>query len=73
MSTSPVTWQKNPALAWREIDDEPYHLRYSVMHELTTPEFLWRTLTAKIRGGAGRTPAELPVTQTWRYPTPRLF
>jgi hypothetical protein len=34
-----VFWQKNPALAWREIDDETIIIspNDSVMHELTSP------------------------------------
>ena len=51
MSTAPsVLWQKNPALAWREIDDEtviisPYD---SVMHELNdTGSFLWKNIDGK--------------------------
>ena len=48
MSTaSPALWQKNPALAWREIDDETVIIspNDSVMHELNdTGSFLWKNI-----------------------------
>ena len=40
-------WQKNPALAWREIDDETVIISpgESVMHELNdTGSFVWRNI-----------------------------
>ncbi len=42
-----VFWQKNPALAWREIDDETIIIspNDSVMHELNdTGRFLWKSI-----------------------------
>ena len=42
-----VFWQKNPALAWREIDDETIIVspNDSVMHELNdTGRFLWKNI-----------------------------
>jgi hypothetical protein len=45
-----VTWQKNPALAWREIDDETIVIspNDSVMHELNdTGSFLWKNIDGK--------------------------
>jgi hypothetical protein len=51
MSTSAaVFWQKNPALAWREIDDETVIIspNDSVMHELNdTGSFLWKNIDGK--------------------------
>jgi len=51
MSTAPsVLWQKNPALAWREIDDETIIIspNDSVMHELNdTGSFLWKNIDGK--------------------------
>jgi hypothetical protein len=48
MSTTPNgPWQKNPALAWREIDDETVIISptESVMHELNeTGSFLWKNI-----------------------------
>ncbi len=48
MSTAaPVLWQKNPALAWREIEDETVIIspQDSVMHELNnTGSFLWKNI-----------------------------
>ncbi len=48
MSTAaPVLWQKNRALAWREIDDETVIIspQDSVMHELNnTGSFLWKNI-----------------------------
>ena len=51
MSTpTAVFWQKNPALAWREIDDETVIIspNDSVMHELNdTGSFLWKNIDGK--------------------------
>ncbi len=51
MSTSSsVFWQKNPALAWREIDNETVIIspNDSVMHELNdTGSFLWKNIDGK--------------------------
>jgi coenzyme PQQ synthesis protein D (PqqD) len=51
MSTSAsVFWQKNPAMAWREIDDETIIIspNDSVMHELNdTGSFLWKNIDGK--------------------------
>jgi hypothetical protein len=51
MSTPAVSyWQKNPALAWREIDDETVIIspHDSVMHELNdTGSFLWNNIDGK--------------------------
>ena len=51
MNTSaPVFWQKNPALAWREIDEETVIIspQDSVMHELNnTGSFLWKNINGK--------------------------
>jgi len=48
MSTAaPVLWQKNPALAWREIEDETVIIspQDSVMHELNnTGSFVWKNI-----------------------------
>jgi hypothetical protein len=48
MSTEPsAPWQKNPALAWREIDEETVIIspNDSVMHELNdTGSFLWKNI-----------------------------
>ena len=47
MNNSSVLWQKNPALAWREIDDATVIISpsESVMHELNdTGSFLWRNI-----------------------------
>jgi hypothetical protein len=49
-SPAPVFWQKNPALAWREIDDETVIIspNDSVMHELNdTGSFLWKNIDGK--------------------------
>ncbi len=43
-------WQKNPALAWREIDDETVIIspQDSVMHELNgTGSFLWKNIDGR--------------------------
>jgi hypothetical protein len=47
---APVLWQNNPALAWREIDDETVIIspQDSVMHELNdTGSFLWENIDGK--------------------------
>ena len=47
MNTTSALWQKNPALAWREIDDATVIISPSdsVMHELNdTGSFLWRSI-----------------------------
>jgi hypothetical protein len=48
MSSNPaVLWQKNPALAWREIDEATVIIspNESVMHELNdTGSFLWQNI-----------------------------
>ncbi len=47
MNTVSVLWQKNPALAWREIDDVTVIIspNDSVMRELNdTASFLWRNI-----------------------------
>jgi hypothetical protein len=48
MTSKPcVLWQKNPALAWREIDEATIIIspNDSVMHELNdTGSFLWRKI-----------------------------
>jgi Coenzyme PQQ synthesis protein D (PqqD) len=49
-SPASVSWQKNPALAWREIDDETVIIspNDSVMHELNdTGSFLWKNIDGK--------------------------
>jgi hypothetical protein len=45
-----VFWQKNPALAWREIDGETVIIspNDNVMHELNdTGSFLWKNINGK--------------------------
>jgi hypothetical protein len=45
-----VFWQKNPALAWREIDDETIIIspNDSIMHELNdTGRFLWKNIDGR--------------------------
>jgi hypothetical protein len=47
MNTISVLWQKNSALAWREIDDATVIISpsESVMHELNdTGSFLWKNI-----------------------------
>ena len=59
-----VTWQKNPALAWREIDDETVIIspNDSVMHELNdTGSFLWKNIDGK------KSAAELAVLLAENY------
>jgi hypothetical protein len=49
-ASAAVIWQKNPALAWREIDDETIIIspNDSVMHELNdTGSFLWRNIDGR--------------------------
>jgi len=49
VATSGV-WQKNPALAWREIDEETVIISPgdSVMHELNdTGSFVWRNIDGR--------------------------
>jgi hypothetical protein len=49
-ASAPVSWQKNPALAWREIDNETVIIspNDSVMHELNdTGSFLWKNIDGK--------------------------
>jgi hypothetical protein len=46
-SNSSVLWQKNPVLAWREIDEATVIIspHDSVMHELNdTGSFLWKNI-----------------------------
>ena len=46
-SPAAVVWQKNPDLAWREIDDETVIIspHDSVMHELNdTGSFVWKNI-----------------------------
>jgi hypothetical protein len=45
-----VLWQRSPALAWREIDDETVIIspNESVMHELNdTGSFVWRNIDGR--------------------------
>ena len=45
-----VSWQKNPALAWREIDEATVIISPtdSVMHELNdTGSFLWKNIDGR--------------------------
>ncbi len=45
-----IPWQKNPLLAWREIDGETVIIspRESVLHELNeTGSFLWRQIDGR--------------------------
>ena len=47
MNTPSVLWQKNPALAWREIDEATVIIspNDSVMHELNdTGSFVWKNI-----------------------------
>ena len=49
-ASASVSWQKNPALAWREIDNETVIIspNDSVMHELNdTGSFLWKNIDGK--------------------------
>lgn len=57
-------WQKNPALAWREIDHETVIISpmESVMHELNeTGSFLWKNIDGR------RTAAELAALLAAEY------
>jgi hypothetical protein len=50
MSTPIGPWQRNPALAWREIDDETVIISptENVMHELNdTGSFLWKNIDGR--------------------------
>jgi len=49
-ASASVSWQRNPALAWREIDNETVIIspNDSVMHELNdTGSFLWKNIDGK--------------------------
>jgi len=49
-SAAAVLWQKNPALAWREIDEETVIIspKDSLMHELNdTGSFLWKNIDGR--------------------------
>jgi coenzyme PQQ synthesis protein D (PqqD) len=49
-SDARVLWQKNPALAWREIDEETVIISptESVMHELNdTGSFIWKNIDGR--------------------------
>jgi coenzyme PQQ synthesis protein D (PqqD) len=65
MSTTPNgPWQKNPALAWREIDEETVIISptENVMHELNdTGSFLWKNVDGR------RTAAELAALLAAEY------
>jgi hypothetical protein len=65
MSTTPSgLWQKNPALAWREIDNETVIISptENVMHELNdTGSFLWKNVDGR------RTAAELAALLAAEY------
>jgi Coenzyme PQQ synthesis protein D (PqqD) len=48
--TSSTVWQKNPVLAWREIDGETVIIspNESVMHELNdTGSFIWKNIDGR--------------------------
>lgn len=63
-TTLNAAWQKNPALAWREIDDETVIISptESVMHELNeTGSFLWKNIDGL------RTAAELAAMLAAEY------
>jgi len=50
MNTTSVLWQKNPALAWREIDEATVIIspNDSVMHELNdTGSFVWKNIDGR--------------------------
>ena len=64
MSAPNGPWQKNPALAWREIDDETVIISptENVMHELNdTGSFLWKNVDGR------RTAAELAALLAAEY------
>ena len=49
-ASASVSWQRNPALAWREIDNETVIIspNDNVMHELNdTGSFLWKNIDGK--------------------------
>jgi hypothetical protein len=49
-----IVWQKNPELAWREIDDETVIIspNESVMHELNeTGSFIWKNIDGRHSAG----------------------
>jgi len=61
-------WQKNPALAWREIDDETIIISptESVMHELNdTGSFVWKKIDGR------RTAADLAALLAENYEVTR--
>lgn len=61
-------WQKNPALAWREIDEETIIISptESVMHELNdTGSFLWKNIDGR------RSAADLATLLTETYEVTR--
>jgi len=61
-------WQKNPALAWREIDDETIIISptESVMHELNdTGSFVWKRIDGR------RTAADLAALLAENYDVTR--
>jgi Coenzyme PQQ synthesis protein D (PqqD) len=61
-------WQKNPALAWREIDEETIIISpsESVMHELNdTGSFVWKRIDGR------RTAADLAVLLAENYDVTR--
>ena len=60
-------WQRNPSLAWREIDDETVIISpdESVMHELNdTGSFLWRNIDGR------RTAEDLAALLVEQYDVP---
>ena len=64
MSAPNGPWQKNPALAWREIDDETVIIAptENMMHELNdTGSFLWKNIDGR------RTAAELAALLAAEY------
>jgi hypothetical protein len=61
-------WQKNPSLAWREIDEETVIISpgESVMHELNdTGSFVWRNIDGQ------RTAEDLAALLTEQYEVSR--
>jgi hypothetical protein len=61
-------WQKNPALAWREIDEETIIISpsESVMHELNdTGSFVWKRIDGR------RTAADLAMLLAENYDVTR--
>ena len=64
MNTASVRWQKNPVLAWREIDDATVIIspNDSVMHELNdTGSFVWKNIDGR------RSVADLAVLLAQNY------